>query len=246
MGPRDTWDGMARWLKQLGSSVSKVKPKALIVISAHWEEAEFTVNSGSSPNLLYDYYGFPESTYKLEYKAPGYPNLASRIHDLLAERQIKCRLEQGRGFDHGVFVPLKLVYPDADIPIVQVSLKKGLDPADHIAFGKALAPLRSEGVLIIGSGMSYHNLRNFGDINAGRDATAFDTWLANAVCHSDPNTRSRLLSDWTSAPSARAAHPREEHLIPLMVVAGAAGSDAGQQIYSEQIMGAAISGYQFG
>lgn len=244
MGPRDTWDGMGAWLRKLGTTLP-AKPKAMLVISAHWEEPDVTVNTASNPPLLYDYYGFPSETYRIEYAAPGHPNLAKQVQELLKTSGIGSRSDSERGFDHGVFVPLKLVYPDADIPIVQVSLKNGLNPTTHLAIGKALAPLRSEGVLIVGSGMSYHNLRRFNDSGAS-DSIAFDDWLNEAVCTVDPLERNKRLITWDSAPAARSAHPREEHLIPLMVAAGAAETDAGKRIYSERVMGMAISGFQFG
>lgn len=164
---------------------------------------------------------------------------------MLTQAGIQTVNNSGRGLDHGVFVPLKLVYPQADIPVVQVSLHRNLSPSYHLAIGKALAPLRNEGVLIIGSGMSYHNLRRFGP--EGKTAAAgFDQWLNDAVCHLDPQKRNQLLEEWEHAPSARAAHPREEHLIPLMVIAGAAGADRGKRNYSQQVNGLAISAFSFG
>jgi aromatic ring-opening dioxygenase catalytic subunit (LigB family) len=244
MGPRDTWDGMGAWLRQLASTMP-AKPKAMLVVSAHWEEHEVTVNTAANPPLLYDYYGFPAETYEIKYAAPGAPELAERVQELLGNAGIKSRSDSGRGLDHGVFVPLKLVYPEADIPIVQLSLKSGLDPAKHIELGRALGPLRSEGVLIVGSGMSYHNLSRFGS-NGAPDSIAFDNWLNEAVCHNDQAERNQRLTAWAKAPAARGAHPREEHLIPLMVAAGAAGSEAGKRIYNERVMGMAISGFQFG
>jgi aromatic ring-opening dioxygenase catalytic subunit (LigB family) len=244
MGPRDTWDGMAAWLRQLASTMP-VKPAAMLVVSAHWEEPEVTVNTAANPPLLYDYYGFPKETYEIAYAAPGQPKLAARVQELLTRAGIAHGSNAERGLDHGVFVPLKLVYPEADIPIVQLSLKRGLDAAGHIELGDALAPLREEGVLIVGSGMSYHNLRRFGSAGAV-DSIAFDDWLHEAVSHTDAAERSKLLTDWAKAPAAREAHPREEHLIPLMVAAGAARGDAGRRIYSERVMDMAISGYQFG
>ena len=243
MGPKNTWDGMALWLKQLAATLPQ-KPKAMVVISAHWEEKDVTVNTASRPPLLYDYYGFPPHTYKIQYPAPGSPAVAARVGRLLTEAGIKNHTTSSRGLDHGVFIPLKLVYPQADIPIVQVSLRAGLDPAFHLGFGQALAPLRQEGVLIVGSGMSYHNLSRFGPGNE-TIAESFDKWLNETVCHSEPQKRNQLLTEWTKAPEARRAHPREEHLIPLMVAAGAAAADRGKRIYSQSVMGLAISGFSF-
>jgi aromatic ring-opening dioxygenase catalytic subunit (LigB family) len=249
MGPRDTWHRMGAWLRQLGGSIGVV-PKAIIVISAHWEAEEFTVSAHSDPPLLYDYYGFPEHTYHIKYQAPGSPVLAREICDLLATARIDARLDPGRGFDHGVFIPFKLIYPNADVPIVQLSLKAGLDPALHIGAGCALEPLRRQGVLIVGSGMSYHNLSKMlrgsggGDLDGSADR--FDEWLTEAVCVSDHQLREEKLRQWYLAPGAREAHPREEHLLPLMVAAGSAGRDVGTRIFADRIMGRPISAYQFG
>ena len=245
LGPPDTWNKMAEWLRQLGANVGD-RPKALIVISAHWEEAEFSMTESSRPPLLFDYYGFPEHTYRLSYPALGSMELAARIKDLLAEAGIPARGNRERGFDHGVFIPFLLIYPDADIPIVQLSLKSGLVPEEHIAMGRALEPLRDEGVLIVGSGMSYHNMRGFGSAAAAPASDAFDAALTEVVCLQSSKTRNERLGDWISLPGARSAHPREEHLLPLMVVAGAAGSDAGKRIFSDHVMYVAVSAYQFG
>src|SRR5690606_25482911 len=132
-----------------------------------------------------------------------------------------------RGFDHGTFVPLKVAYPDPTLPVVQLSLVHGLDPAEHLRLGRALARLRDEGVFIVGSGMSYHNMRGFMQAGALAPADTFDAWLRQTLT-APPEERDRALSDWDQAPAARACHPREEHLLPLMVIAGAAGSDVGR------------------
>ncbi len=167
-GPRDTWDRMAQWLRDVPGSLPAT-PTALLVVSAHWEAPVPSVTSSASPPLLYDYSGFPPSTYELQWPAPGSPDLAARVQGLLGRAGIDARADGQRGFDHGVFVPLKVAYPDPRIPTVQLSLRAGLDPAEHLAIGRALAPLRDEGVLIVGSGMSYHNMRGFiGPRHAGR------------------------------------------------------------------------------
>jgi aromatic ring-opening dioxygenase catalytic subunit (LigB family) len=245
MGPSDTWEKMAAWLRQLAASLGTV-PKAIVVISGHWEEDSFTVTGNPNPPLIYDYYGFPEHTYRLEYGAPGSPALAQRICDLLAQAGLPARVDPARGFDHGVFVPFKLIYPDAEIPMVQLSLKTGLDPAAHIALGRAIAPLREEGVLIVGSGMSYHNMRGFMSRTGGEVSDQFDAWLTATAADADPERRNRKLADWESAPVARAAHPREEHLLPLMVAAGAAETDPGERIFTDRVMGATVSAFEFG
>ena len=243
MGDRAELDGLATYLRSL-QALPPVKPQALLVISAHWEEAAPTVMTGERPPLLFDYYGFPPESYQLTWPAPGHPELAKRVQGLLQGAGFATGANAERGFDHGTFVPLKLTYPAADVPTVQLSLKRGLDPAEHLAIGRALAPLRDEGVFIVGSGMSYHNLRAFN--GSGRGVAAeFDAWLQEAVIQ-DPEERSRRLGQWSRAPSARQAHPREEHLLPLMVVAGAAGEDRGRTAYSGTIMGLRISGVHFG
>ena len=220
-------------------------PRALLVVSAHWEEPVPTVMSGERPPMLYDYYGFPAAAYQLKWPAPGNPTLAARVRDLLGQAGFPAGEDQKRGFDHGAFVPLKLTYPEAEIPTVQLSLKQGLDPAEHIAMGRALGPLRDEGVFIIGSGMTFHNLRAFRDPRAASISEAFDGWLRESVPLEPPLRNERLVL-WSKAPSARMAHPREEHLLPLMVAAGAAGDDRATIGYAGNMMGVRISAYHFG
>lgn len=244
MGPPDVWDPMADWLRNLPASLPKM-PEALLVISAHWEERLPTVTSAPAPPLFYDYYGFPPHTYELPWPAPGSPDLAQRVQGLLATAGIDSLADLKRGFDHGVFIPLKVAYPEPTLPAVQLSLRSGLDPAEHLAIGRALEPLRDEGVLIVGSGMSFHNMRAFGSPEALPHSRKFDDWLAEAVA-ADPENRDALLKDWAKAPSARASHPREEHLLPLMVAAGAAGQDKGSRVFRDQVMGAVVSGARFG
>jgi aromatic ring-opening dioxygenase catalytic subunit (LigB family) len=206
-------------------------PRAIVVVSGHWEEPVPTVSARADYSMLYDYYGFPENTYTLQYPAPGSPEVAQEVAAALAGGGFPSAAEHQRGYDHGVFVPFMLVAPEATIPVVPLSLVTGLDPAQHIAMGHALAPLRDDNILIVGSGMSFHNLRA---LYAGADvlerSARFDAWLAA----------------WAAAPEARYAHPREEHLLPLMVAAGAAGVDPGQRVFHDDIMGAATSGFRFG
>jgi aromatic ring-opening dioxygenase catalytic subunit (LigB family) len=221
------------------------RPKAVLVITGHWEAEEFSVSSAQRPPMEYDYSGFPEHTYRLKYPAPGSPALARRVQDLLGEAGITSRDDPQRGFDHGTFVPLSLMYPQADVPIVLLSLKQGYDPEEHIRVGQALAPLRDEGVLIVGSGLTYHNMGGFGRATSTPVATAFEHYLHDAVGQADAATRNRMLVQWESAPGARLAHPREDHLLPLMVVAGAAGEDAGEQIFVDQVMQVPMASYQF-
>ena len=234
---------LASYLRSV-SALPPVKPKAMLVISAHWEEPVPTVMTAERPPMLYDYYGFPPESYAITWPAPGEPRLAARVRSLLEGAGFATAANAERGFDHGTFVPLKLAYPEADMPTVQLSLMRGLDPARHLALGRALAPLRDEGVLIVGSGMSYHNLRAFGP--AGRaPSAAFDAWLGETIAL-DATARDERLTRWSQAPSARQAHPREEHLLPLMVIAGAAGDDAGHTAYSGTLVGLRLSAYHFG
>ncbi len=237
------WDAMAAYLRGLAADLPE-PPKALLIISGHWETARPTLNVAAAPPLLFDYYGFPEHTYQLTYPAPGAPDLAARVRDLMAAAGLPVAEEARRGWDHGVFVPLMLAFPEAATPVLQLSLQAGLDPARHLAIGRALAPLRDEGVLIVGSGMSYHNLAEFFGPRGNEPAARFDAWLTDAVA--DPARRDAALTAWSQAPGALAAHPREEHLLPLMVAAGAAGVEAGTRTYSDQIMGKALSGFRFG
>jgi aromatic ring-opening dioxygenase catalytic subunit (LigB family) len=246
-GPRDTWDRMATYLRGIDRAIGR-RPRAVLAISAHWEEAQPTVTSGRQPPLIFDYYGFPEHTYRLAYPAPGSPELAARGRQLLEEAGIAAGEDAARGFDHGVFVPFLLIYPEADLPIVQLSLRGDLDPQAHLAIGRALAPLRDEGVLIVGSGMSYHNLREFmtESPRAAAASERFDAWLAEAVEEADADARERRLAAWSEAPDAGACHPRSEHLAPLFVAAGAAAGVRGRRTFHDRILGKAISGFQFG
>jgi aromatic ring-opening dioxygenase catalytic subunit (LigB family) len=223
-------------------------PAAILMISAHWEEHEFTLMSNPRPPMIYDYGGFPDYTYHIRYDAPGDPALAARTKSLLESAGIPARLDAERGFDHGAYTPLKVMYPQAEVPVVQLSLKVGLDPAAHLAMGRAIAPLREEGVLIVGSGLSYHNLRQFFTPRAWEPSREFDAWLNGAVLGGSAADRAKLLTAWEAAPSARAAHPREEHLLPLMVSVGAAGEDAATRPYHEKdfLGGITVSNYRFG
>lgn len=241
-GPADTWDRTAGWLKGLVATLPE-RPKAILVVSGHWEAEAFTVQSGERPPLVFDYYGFPEHTYRLAFDAPGSPALAARMRDLLGAAGFPTAEDPERGYDHGVFVPLKLVTPEADIPVVQLSLRDDLDPAAHLAAGRALAPLRDEGVLIVGSGMSWHNMRGFTPAFTAKSA-AFDAWLAEAVA--DPEGREAALAAWDQGPHAREAHPREEHLAPLFVAAGAAPGEPGETAFRDQVMDVVVSAFRFG
>lgn len=220
-------------------------PKAILMVTAHWEERAFTLGTHPTPGMVYDYGGFPAHTYSVVYPAPGAPALAARVQGLLQAAGLPVAVDAQRGYDHGTFVPLAVMYPEAQVPVLQMSLRTGLDPAEHIALGRALTPLRDEDVLIVGSGLSYHNLRNFGP--GGRaPSKAFDVWLQDAMVAA-PEARAQALLDWTTAPSARVAHPREEHLLPLMVAVGAAYEDVATCVYHDENVfgGVTASSFRF-
>jgi aromatic ring-opening dioxygenase catalytic subunit (LigB family) len=182
---------------------------------------------------------------EVRYPAPGNPDLGAHARDLIAAAGLQVATDSHRGFDHGVFVSLSLIYPDADMPVVMVSMKSGYDPAEHLALGRALAPLRDAGVLIVGSGLNYHNMRGFRDGSA-TDAAAFTQYLNEAVALQDGHARDSRLLHWERAPRARLAHPREDHLVPLLAVAGAAGNDAGRVLFAETVMNIPMTSYVFG
>ena len=235
---------LADYLRSL-RTLPKATPRAVLVISAHWEEAQPTVMSAAAPPLLFDYYGFPPAAYELTWPAPGNPQLAERVQALLGSAGFQTGHDARRGFDHGTFVPLKLIYPEAEIPTIQLSLVAGLDPTVHLAIGRALAPLRDEGVFIMGSGMSFHHMRAFGSPRAGQMSAPFDAWLRQTLTL-DATTRNQRLVQWGAAEGARQAHPREEHLLPLMVVAGAASEERGTVGYRGTMMGAHLLAFHCG
>lgn len=243
--PPDAWTALGAWLGAFPSELPE-RPRALLVLSAHWEEAEFTLLSNPAPGLYYDYYGFPPHTYELLWPAPPAPGLFPRIRGLMAPAGLKLAEDDRRDFDHGVFVPGKLAFPRADIPTLQISLKRGLNPAAHFALGQALAPLRDEGVLFLGSGMSFHNMRAFRgmDNNPIPGGDDFDAWLKASLALEAEERKQRLLS-WEDAPRARFAHPREEHLIPLLVIAGSAGTAPGRRVFHGRAMGAPLAAFAF-
>lgn len=243
-GMREQFALTERELRALPALLPR-KPSAILVITGHWEERELTVSSAERPGMEYDYSGFPAHTYAIKYPAPGSPALARRVDALLSQAGFPVHHDARRGFDHGTFVPVGLMYPDAEVPVVMLSLKKSYDPAEHIRIGAALAPLRDEGVLIIGSGLTYHNMRGFGRDESTAVADSFEHFLQDAIAQA-PAQRNAMLTQWESAPHARAAHPREDHLLPLMVVAGAAGDDRGRTVFREQAMKVPMASYAFG
>lgn len=228
--------------RQLGNT-----PTAVLCISGHWEASPFAVMANPAPPMVYDYSGFPEHTYRVRYPAPGAPQVAARVQALLSQAGLAATLDAQQGFDHGTFAPLVIMYPDANVPVLQLSLQRGYDPALHLAAGRALAPLRAEGVLILGSGLSYHNMRQMGP-TAQQPSKTFDDWLQEALVRSSSDERTYKLLHWSEAPAARAAHPREDHLIPLMVAVGAAEAEPATCIYHEEGLfgGVTASSFRFG
>jgi 4,5-DOPA dioxygenase extradiol len=217
------------------------RPEAIVVISAHWETAVPTITSGAAPGLIYDYFGFPEESYRITYPAPGAPELAASVAGMFSKAGIPAVLDDRRGFDHGVFVPLAIMYPDAGIPCIQVSILSSMDPEEHLRLGRALAGLRQKNVLVLGSGFSFHSLRAFfSPLPGGSDPRndAFQDYLLEACTNALLTTQERedLLRDWENAPSARYAQPREDHLMPLHVCAGMAGS-AAKTVFDGPILG---------
>lgn len=244
--PPDAWNKMGDFLKGLASTLPS-KPRAIVLISAHWLESVVGVTGAQQPDLIYDYSGFPPHTYELKYPAPGNPQLAKKIVQTLEAAHIPAKVNATRGFDHGMFIPMMLMFPDADIPVIQLSLNSNLDPQTQLELGQALEKLRDEGILIIGSGMSFHNMRGYGDPRFGPVSDEFDEWLTQAV-ESDPAQRNESLLNWQNAPSARMCHPprQEEHLLPLMVVAGAATNEMGRKVFSDRVMETTLSAFVFG
>lgn len=230
--PPHLFNGLKGFFENLPNRLSQ-KPSAIVMISAHWEEHSFTIQGCALPDMIYDYVGFPSNTYQLKYSASGSPALAQHISTLLMKCSIKHSIDAKRGYDHGVYVPLLISYPLADIPVIQISLRADLDPLAHFELGRALKPLRNENILILGSGFSYHNLKAIPDLQGV--SQVFDQWLCETLCLSGPEERQQKLLNWSAAPHARRAHPREEHFIPLLVCAGAGDSDPCVQIFSENL-----------
>jgi len=225
-------------------------PDAIVLISAHWESNPISITSNPKPGMLFDYYGFPPETYKYKYDAPGSPDLARRIQTLLRAEGLDSRLDEDRGFDHGAFIPMMILYPDADIPIVCVSLHSSLSTEMNMKLGRALAPLRNGKVLIVGSGYTFHNLNSFmfPSEEGKSKAKQFNDWLKSSLLR-DGSHFIEELRDWESAPFARFCHPREEHLLPLHVVAAAGGEESKPELLidmKDDISGYEVSSYMFG
>lgn len=236
---------LTAFLKQVPELLGQ--PRAILVVSAHWEETTPSVTAGANPELIYDYYGFPPESYEVTYPAPGAVAVAQRVRELLTAGGVSCEWREDRGYDHGLFVPLKLMYPQAEIPCLQVSLLKSLNPEQHLRLGELLAPLRDEGVLIVGSGLSFHNMRAYGrnDPQITADSQLFDNWL-NETCTSPElplEQRRERLAHWEQGPHARFCHPREEHLLPLQVCAAAGEYRPAKQVYNDLFLGTWVSAF---
>lgn len=236
---------MVSTLKKLAEELPR--PKAILVISAHWEANLPTVTSASKPGMMYDYEGFPDEAYQLQYPSPGEPELANKVVSALMDAGIAAESSPERPYDHGLYTPLMLMYPEADIPAIQLSLVKGLDPDEHLRIGEALQGLDYDDLLIIGSGFSFHNMRAFfipesPDMHAAN--AAFQNWLEETCMSKElpEEERRKRLQHWAEAPSARYCHPREEHLLPLHVCYGIAGRAADEYI-ATTILGKASGMY---
>tara|TARA_A100001015_G_scaffold292871_1_gene368719 strand:- start:807 stop:1607 length:801 start_codon:yes stop_codon:yes gene_type:complete len=236
---------MISTLKKLAEELPR--PKAILVISAHWEANHPTVTSASKPGMMYDYEGFPDEAYQLQYPSPGEPELADKVVSALMDAGIAAESSPERPYDHGLYTPLMLMYPEADIPAIQLSLVKGLDPDEHLRIGEALQGLDYDDLLIIGSGFSFHNMRAFfipesPDMHAAN--AAFQNWLEETCMSKElpEEERRTRLQHWAEAPSARYCHPREEHLLPLHVCYGIAGRAADEYI-ATTILGKASGMY---
>ncbi|TMW59557.1 hypothetical protein Poli38472_004626 [Pythium oligandrum] len=241
---------MIEWLKNFQRDYVTTKPAAIVLVTAHWEGEVTQITSSPAPELFYDYYGFPPETYEIKYPAPGHPELAKRIQDLLANQSIPSELDAKRGYDHGVFIPLKLMFPDADVPVVQMSVYRSFDPESHIKLGEALRSLREDNILIVGSGFSFHSFKYFFGPNsalANKVSVPFHDYFRDALVETkDPAERRRRLQQWTKAPYAREVHPREEHLMPLLVAAGAGLEEPCEEIFYDEVINVYTSGYLFG
>lgn len=243
---RRAYDRLERSLEAIPDAIGGL-PRAILMVTGHWEAAQFAASAGTAPGMIYDYGGFSEHTYRIQYPAPGDPRLAAQAVELLRASGLDADTDDNRGFDHGTFSVMQVVRPEADIPVVQLSVRHDMDPAAHFLAGRALSPLRNEGVLIVGSGLSYHNLRLWGKA-AAEPSACFDAWLQEVLVNKSSAAREAALVNWEQAPAARIAHPREDHLLPLMLAVGAASEEAGTCVYhQDDFMGSiTVSSFRFG
>lgn len=234
------------FLSGLGKDIAR--PRAIVAVSAHWETEAPQVSAAKRPETIHDFYGFPEALYRLKYPAAGAPDVAATIVQHLNSAGFAAKADPERGLDHGAWAPLLLMYPEADIPVLQLSIQPQRDPAHHVAVGRALAPLRDDGVLVLASGSATHNLRALdwqGRSGPPGWARDFDDWLARAIATGDEES---LVNYRASAPHAVQAHPRDEHLLPLFVAYGAAGEGAkGLRLHNSFTHGGlSMAAYRFG
>ena len=239
-----THDKMIAFMKGLDETLHK--PEAIVVFSAHWEENTIAVQSGPEPSMLYDYYGFPEEAYQLKYPCKGHPALAAKIHGLLLDAGLDAVQDDARPYDHGSYIPLMMIYPEADIPVIQVSLHHSLAPSVHVAMGEALKPLLEENILFIGSGFSFHNMRrcDFSGKNATDPVNDEFQEVLIDLCSEQPDdiTRREAFRNWKEISGAKYAHPREEHLLPLHVCVGLSAGK-GEKVFDDYIVGKRAVGF---
>lgn len=206
------------------------RPNAVLCVSAHWETGAPTISGAAKPETIHDFYGFPRPLYEMRYPAPGNPELAARVKALLDKAGLDCAIDPTRGLDHGAWVPMKLIYPQADLPVLQLSIQQQLGPAHHLKLGRALAPLRDDGVLILASGSAIHNLRELGRKDRPDPwAAEFGGWLDRAVAAGDSDALVRYRE---TVPSGARAHPRDEHFLPFFVALGAGSNPKGTALFS--------------
>lgn len=248
---------IAKFLNEYGAKFQTL-PRAVVLVTAHWEEPAITVSSGEKTSLYFDYGGFPKESYEYTYPAPGSPDVAMQILGLLQDADIKVSTDSTRGWDHGVFVPMMLMFPSAEVPIVQMSLRRDQDAGHLIKVGLALRPLRRERVLFVGSGASFHNFKYFFARDphvreeGQRHSRQFDKWLRDTIVGPSVSearvARLEALQKWKTAPSAQQCHPEgaAEHLLPLMVIAGVAGGAGGVPVGDADVGADSVqSGFAF-
>jgi len=235
------------FLRRLGGELGK--PRAILCVSAHWNTAVPTVSAAEKPETIHDFGGFPEELYRIRYPAQGAPALAASVSALLSEAAIECETSQGRGLDHGAWVPLRLLYPGAEVPVAQLSVQPRLDPAHHFRIGRALTPLLEEGVLLLATGSVTHNLSKISTGGSPPEwARQFDEWLGRKILE---GSKEELLEYRRHAPYAQMAHPTDEHLLPLFVALGAGsgkeGVRPGRSLHRDWTLGSlSMAAYSFG
>jgi 4,5-DOPA dioxygenase extradiol len=232
------------FLKRLGRELGR--PEAILCVSAHWNTTAPAVSAAERPETVHDFGGFSEELYRIDYPAPGAPSLAGRVRELLEGAGLACTISPARGLDHGAWVPLRHIYPEADIPVTQLSVQPSLGAEHHLRMGQALAPLREEGVLILATGSATHNLSRIGRGGAPPAwAGEFDEWLYEKI---NIGALEELLDYRRRAPYASVAHPTDEHLLPLFVALGAGGAEArGRSLHRGWTYGSlSMAAYGFG